>query len=79
VDCGGPRHRLNVDKLRAQPQLADAAVTVVDDDTVQIDIQGVQFVVNGWGQSSSIGESEGAPDHLFDQVVAAIDAVLFEC
>jgi hypothetical protein len=80
IDCPGPpRYHLSIEKLQAQPGLAGAIITEVDIDTIRIDIQGVYFLFTGWGEHSSIGGSGTTNDQLFEQVVSALDAVLFEC
>lgn len=80
VDCGGPRYHLNIEKLQAHPNLAGAVITEMDLDTVRIEIEGQEFTVTGWGGDVGIGGAGPEPSQgLFERVVAAIDAVRFEC
>jgi hypothetical protein len=76
--CDPPRTHLNVEKLRAQPNLTGAVITEVDLDTVRVEIKGVEMFVNGWGGLVGF-DSNGATDQLFEQVATAVNAVRFEC
>lgn len=79
VQCGGPRYHLNIQKLRDHPNLAGAVVTEINQDTVRIDIDGVDFLITGWGGSLSFGGYAPSSDELFEQVVSAAHAVRYEC
>jgi hypothetical protein len=79
IDCKGPRYRLNIEKLQAQPTLAGTTITEVDIDTVRIDLAGFEYDITGWGEFIDIGGTGGGGDELFHQIAAAVDAVAYEC
>jgi hypothetical protein len=79
VDCGGPRYRLNVDKLGEQPSMAGAELSVVDEYSVRIVLQGEEFIITGWGEVVDIGGPGNPKPELLHLLSSAIDAVLFEC
>ena len=39
-----------MDRLRLQPSLTDAVTSEIDDDTIRIDVEGIEVIVRGWGE-----------------------------
>ena len=77
-DCAQRTHNhLNIDKLAAQPTMADAVITELDDDSIRIIFEGVEVIVSGIGSSLAI-RTNLANDRLAP-LTRAIDVVASEC
>lgn len=84
VDLGGecPKRmhgHLNIELLRADSQLTGAVISEIDTYSVRIEIEGIDFIITGWGEDIDIGLHGNPSDDLFERVVSAMDAVNFEC
>ena len=78
--CAARDHNhLNIDKLAAQPNLGDAIVTEVDDRAVRIELEGSEFIVQGWGEVVIIREPPSVDDELSALIGGAVDNVRYEC
>ncbi len=79
-DCAKRTHNhLNIDKLRLDPRMNGATITEVDDRTIQIEIDGLLFTVDGWGEVMIIGIPRGVSDSLDSQITGAAEALRYEC
>ena len=72
-------NHVNIDLLRLQPGLAGAVITEINDSTVRIVLQGVEFDITGRGTLVGFGGRGDPSDELFEQVVGAVDAVRYQC
>ncbi len=71
-----PNH-LNIDKLRLQPGLTDAAIREVDSDSVGMVIDGVEVTVIGWGEVVRIHGD--LTNEQQTRILRAVDAVRYAC
>ena len=77
-DCAQRTHNhLNIDKLAAQPTMADAVITELDDDSIRIIFEGVEVIVSGLGSSLAI-RTNLANDRLAS-LTRSIDLFASEC
>jgi hypothetical protein len=85
VTCpdGEPRYHLNIqkfqDELRQYPTFQDAVVTEADLDTVSVVVQDAEFLIDGWGELVVVGGYGSADTEVHTQLIAALDAVRYEC
>lgn len=81
-DIGCPKrmhNHLNTEKLRADSRLTGAVVSEIDISRVRIEIEGVEFIIIGWGEDVGIGGYGNPSEDLMLRVQLAVDALTFEC
>ena len=80
IDCPKRTHfHLNIDNLAARPGLAAAVVTEIDDRRVRLELEGVEFIIDGWGEAVGLAWRGDPSDELRERVQLALDAVRYEC
>jgi hypothetical protein len=65
--------------LRAQPGIADAVITEIDENSLLVEIQGIEIILDGWGSVVRIGGPGDPSNDLLDELLFAINGVRYEC
>ena len=72
-------NHLNIELLRAQPGMAEAAITEIDEGSVGLQFEGVELIISGWGTLIGIGGPGDPTNEQLERIGLAIDAVRYEC
>ena len=72
-------HHLNIELLTAQPGMEGAVIMEIDDRSIRIELEGSEFLIEGWLKVVGIGEPPDVNESLSRRVGGAVDAVRYEC
>ena len=72
-------NHLNIERLRAEPGLEEAAISEINAYNVRIEIEGIEFIITGWGEDMGIGGWGQPSDELMSIVQRAVDELTFVC